>query len=74
MNIGHRTVGCRVIQPVIIRNGIPERILMRGILLTERQMLDQYDRYNKSAELDVETQDILSAILDTMEAQAKRKK
>jgi hypothetical protein len=43
-----------------------------GILLTEEEILRQYDRYNASASADKETQDVLSNILDTLESIRKR--
>jgi hypothetical protein len=38
-----------------------------GILLTSRQMLAQYDRYNASARRSKPEQDVLASILDTLE-------
>lgn len=40
----------------------------RGILLTSRQILRQYERYNQSEKLDQPTQRILGLILDCIEA------
>ena len=40
----------------------------RGILLTNRQILRQYERYNQSEKLDQPTQRILGLILDCIEA------
>ena len=40
----------------------------RGLLLTRDEILQQYDRYNKSAVLDKETQQVLAAVLDAIEA------
>ncbi len=37
------------------------------ILLTTTEMLRQYDRYNRSAQLDRGTQSVLSSILDSLE-------
>jgi len=42
-----------------------------GILLTSRQILRQYDRYNQSEKLDQPTQRILGLILDCIEAPAQ---
>lgn len=42
----------------------------RGVLLTTSEIRDQYDRYNASETLDVETQQFLASILDTIEQQA----
>lgn len=38
-----------------------------GVLLHPHEALRQYDRYNASAQLDVETQQVLSSLLDTIE-------
>jgi len=40
----------------------------RGLLLTQDEILLQYDRYNRSATLDRETQRVLGAVLDAIEA------
>lgn len=40
----------------------------RGVLLTTDRILDQYDRYNASESLDTDTQELLGALLDTIEA------
>lgn len=40
----------------------------RGIMLTQQQILVQYERYNLSETLDKPTQDILSAVLDALES------
>lgn len=45
----------------------------RGLLLTRREILEQYDHYNRSGRLDRETQQILGAILDAIEAPSKVK-
>jgi CheY-like chemotaxis protein len=39
-----------------------------GILLTNKQLLQQYDRYNESENLDPGTQQVLGSILDSIEA------
>lgn len=39
----------------------------RGILLTHDEIVLQYDRYNRSAILDRDTQQVLGAILDSIE-------
>ena len=44
----------------------------RGILLTTDQIRRQYDRYNNSARLDVDSQTILGEILDILEEPTKR--
>jgi CheY-like chemotaxis protein len=48
-------------------------VKLRGILLTRREILDQYDRYNESATADVQTQEVLGSILDAIEAPTKSK-
>jgi hypothetical protein len=40
----------------------------RGLLLTRDEILRQYDRYNMSRVLDRETQEVLGALLDAIEA------
>jgi len=45
----------------------------RGTLLDTKQILMQYERYNRSEILDAATQNVLSSILDTIEAQAAQK-
>ncbi|MGE3776025.1 MAG: hypothetical protein AB7F89_02480, partial [Pirellulaceae bacterium] len=42
----------------------------RGVLLTRDEILAQYDRYNASATQNEETQQVLGALLDTIEAPA----
>jgi uncharacterized protein YjeT (DUF2065 family) len=42
-----------------------------GILLSTRQIVSQYDRYNQSENLDTGTQQVLGAILDCIEAHRK---
>lgn len=41
-----------------------------GVLLTQQQVLQQYERYNHSRSLDAATQQLLSGLLDTIEAPA----
>jgi hypothetical protein len=48
-------------------------VARRGILLSRSEILTQYDRYNRSATLDRETQKVLGAILDTIEAPSQTK-
>ncbi len=43
-------------------------IQTRGILLTQQQILTQYERYNASETLDKETQAVLSGVLDAIES------
>jgi hypothetical protein len=45
-----------------------QSVARSGILLTDEEMLRQYDRYNASATADADTQKVLSAILDTLES------
>ncbi|HEV7281535.1 MAG TPA: hypothetical protein VGN57_15140 [Pirellulaceae bacterium] len=45
-----------------------DAVKRRGILLTQEQIVRQYDRYNQSRTLDAETQRIRSAILDVLES------
>ncbi|MFT5527943.1 MAG: hypothetical protein ACI9HK_005929, partial [Pirellulaceae bacterium] len=45
----------------------------RGNLLDTKQILMQYDRYNRSENLDADTQKVLSSILDTIESQTAPK-
>lgn len=47
---------------------LAEAVKRRGILLTQEQIVLQYDRYNQSRTLDAETQRIRSAILDVLES------
>jgi hypothetical protein len=46
-------------------------VTRRGVLLTSVSILTQYDRYNASATLDVETQQVLGSILDSIEGPAQ---
>jgi CheY-like chemotaxis protein len=48
-------------------------VRLRGILLTRGEILAQYDRYNESANADVETQKLLGSILDAIEAPSQSK-
>lgn len=48
-------------------DGLRVAVNRRGILLTKREILQQYDRYNDSRELDHSTQAVLGSILDTLE-------
>ena len=43
----------------------------RRLLLTTHEILAQYDRYNQSATLDADTQNVLASLLDTIELRAK---
>jgi hypothetical protein len=50
-----------------------ENIKAHGILLTNREIRRQYDRYNQSAQADRQTQKILGEILDILESPKKSK-
>jgi hypothetical protein len=39
----------------------------RGVMLTKAEVLKQYERYNQSEAADRDTQQVLGAILDTIE-------
>lgn len=43
-------------------------VQLHGILLTEDQILEQYDRYNASVSLDADTQQVFGSLLDTIES------
>ena len=43
-------------------------IARSGILLTEEEILRQYDRYNASATADAGTQQVLGSLLDALES------
>lgn len=45
-----------------------QSVARSGILLTEEEILRQYDRYNASATADADTQKVLGTILDTLES------
>jgi HEAT repeat protein len=45
-----------------------ESVGRHGILLTESEILRQYDRYNASASLDADTQQVLGRLLDAIES------
>jgi len=46
-----------------------EAVKLRGILLTTVQIRNQYELYNASETLDVDTQRVLGSLLDTIESQ-----
>ncbi len=62
-------------QPLAIRTAATEALWKNtaehGILLTSRQILLQYDRYNQSQNLDSATQGVLASILNCIEAPLK---
>ena len=45
-----------------------QSVQRHGILLTESEILAQYDRYNASASLDADTQQVFGSLLDTIES------
>ncbi|HEY3595856.1 MAG TPA: hypothetical protein VGL13_18355 [Polyangiaceae bacterium] len=45
-----------------------QSVARSGILLTDEEILHQYDRYNASATADADTQAVLGALLDTLES------
>ncbi len=47
-----------------------EAISRRGTLLTRKQIMDQYDRYNASETLDAGTQEVLGQVIDAIESRA----
>ncbi|MFZ5833677.1 MAG: HEAT repeat domain-containing protein [Planctomycetota bacterium] len=59
-------------QPIELREAALQAFithrLEHGLLLTHQEILEQYDRYNQSEKLDQATQQVLSAILDCIEA------
>ncbi|MBN2476033.1 MAG: hypothetical protein JXB62_15585 [Pirellulales bacterium] len=59
-------------QPLKVRQvaaqAFRQHVQRYGILLTTKQISQQYDRYNRSENLDVATQQILGRILDCIEA------
>jgi HEAT repeat protein len=48
-----------------------EAVQRHGILLTRSEIVQQYERYNLSEALDRDTQQVLAAILDTIEGPSK---
>jgi hypothetical protein len=48
--------------------GFAQSVQRHGILLTESEILAQYYRYNSSASLDFDTQQIFGSLLDTIES------
>ena len=56
----------------IVANAFDRSVQKSGLLLTTSEILEQYDRYNASQKQSVESQGILSSILDTIESKSKR--
>ncbi len=48
--------------------GFATSVNRNGILLTSKEFLRQYDRYNQSEKLDQETQAVLGSVLDALES------
>jgi hypothetical protein len=65
-------VASRWTQPIELRaaavKAFHQSVQRNGILLTTKEILLQYDRYNASGELDQATQQVLGSILDAIEA------
>ena len=63
---GHLTV------PIAARRqaarGFAQSVKRHSILLTEAEIVAQYDRYNASASLDADTQQVFGSLLDTIES------
>jgi hypothetical protein len=45
-----------------------QSVVEHGLLLTQEEILRQYDRYNASEPLDAATQQLLGGLLDTIES------
>ena len=62
-------------QPIATRNAAAaafhKAVSRVGVLLTLDEIKLQYDRYNQSAALDKDTQQVLAAVLDSIEAPSK---
>ncbi len=55
----------------IAAQGFAAAVRRRGLMLTTQQIVQQYDRYNASEQLDAETQQVFGALLDTIESARK---
>jgi hypothetical protein len=60
-----------IAQRQIAAQGFAAAVSRRGVNLTASQILQQYDRYNASEQLPAETQQVLGALLDTLEGAKK---
>ena len=64
-------------RPLVERQAAAEAfaqaVQRRGVLLTRDEITLQYDRYNRSATLDVGTQQVLGAILDAIEQPSRQR-
>lgn len=62
--------------PLVVRQAAKDAfagsVRRYGILLTSGQILEQYARYNRSAQLDADTQQVLGALLDAIEEPARQ--
>lgn len=47
-------------------------VQQRGVLLTSKEILEQYDRYNQSETKDAETQQVMASLLDAIEARSRQ--
>ncbi|MGM0490367.1 MAG: HEAT repeat domain-containing protein [Planctomycetota bacterium] len=63
------------LRPLVERQAAAEAfdvaVSRRGLLLNRKQILRQYEKYNASESLDRDTQEVLSSILDTIEAPSR---
>ena len=63
-------------RPLELRQAAAKSLLVAvqryGLLLTREEILQQYDRYNRSAKLDEGTQQVLGAVLDAIEWPSKK--
>lgn len=63
------------VTPLPIRNAAVQALDVaverRGLLLTQAELLRQYDRYNASRDLDAETQQVLGRVLDILESRVE---
>ena len=68
----------RSVEPLETRKAAVAALLeatrRHGILLTTKQIRQQYDRYNQNAKQDAATQEILGRILDILEAPSQAEK
>jgi hypothetical protein len=51
--------------------GFDTAVRQHGLLLTRSEILEQYERYNRSATLDADTQQVLGSLLDIIERPSK---
>ncbi len=71
------TLASQHARPVAERQAAAEAfaqaVQRRGLLLTRDEILLQYDRYNRSAGLDADTQKVLAALLDAIEMPSRQR-